>query len=117
MYALKLQQKRDRRGRFQQGINEGFALSPNVDRTAGELRNFAAAEHADYPQYAGHFDGYRLVRVSVDVRTKAGLAFKAGDVAIATYRAGLQPGFGRWIVYSVRNGCDTQLTYAVHELK
>src|SRR6185295_1878541 len=46
------------------------------------LRMAADKAHAAYPQYRGHWDGWKLGRVIRDVETKAGVAFRAGDLAL-----------------------------------
>lgn len=77
------------------------------------LRNTAIAQVAPHPQYAGHFANYKLVRITSDVRTKAGLAFKRGEYAIATKpREELPhlPSSGRFVtVWSRRNKVDTSV--------
>ena len=57
-------------------------LDPRATREA--LKATAAAQVAQYPQYAKHFDRYCLVRIKRDVTTKAGLAFARGEYAIAS---------------------------------
>lgn len=62
-----------------------------------------------FPQYRGHFDAYEVVRVTRSINTKAGQAFKRGDLTIAKWqeadeRFGLPAG---WVAFSFRNGCDT----------
>ena len=47
------------------------------------LKNAAAEQVQQYPQYRGHFNEYVLVRVLDDVKTKMGQAFSKGEVAIA----------------------------------
>lgn len=74
------------------------------------LKNHAASTMSRYPQYAGHFDNYRMVRIKRDVRTKMGLAFRAGEIAIAapTARLGI-PGERFVTVWSFSNQIDTSV--------
>jgi hypothetical protein len=82
--------------------------------TKTELKTLAAAQVAQYPQYAGHFDGYVLVKVKKTVKTKMGLAFESGEVAIAkptteTIEDGRYKGKQTMTVWSIRNKCDTSV--------
>ena len=69
----------------------------------------ANADHTEYPQYAGHFDGYVVVRVTKDVTTKAGLAFHAGQLAIANPTKSTSGGLSYMTVYSFLNKVDTSV--------
>lgn len=75
----------------------------------------AAERHAPYPQYAGHWDGqeWQLVTITKRVKTKLGVAFEAGEVALARAdRVGGYPHPKGWTfvtAYSVRNGIDTSV--------
>jgi hypothetical protein len=105
---------------FQAGVNASHGLSPVIDRTADEIRNYARHCHARYPQYSQAWaaeDGWHLVRIGCDVTTKMGVAFKAGDICLAKHHRGLGFSPSDWTVYSVRNGCDTRLSYGVHRLE
>ena len=77
------------------------------------LKTTAATQVARYPQYRGHFTGYRLVRVKCDVKTKMGLAFTRGEYAIATEKKDELPGLpssGKFVtVWSRRNQIDTSV--------
>jgi hypothetical protein len=75
------------------------------------LRGMAAAQVAEYPQYIGHFDAYTLVRIKRPIRTKLGLAFDAGEVAIAAPGAAPILGGGPRFrtVWSLRNRIDTSV--------
>lgn len=74
---------------------------PKADALAA-LKAAADAEHVQYPQYKGHWDHYRLCRITRRVKTKAGVAFEAGDLAMVINEAD-----GRRLAYSNRNGIDT----------
>ena len=63
----------------------------------------ANAKHTQYPQYVGHWDDFKLVRVKKTIKTKLGLAFVAGEVSIAKQEGT----FKDVTVYSKRNGIDT----------
>lgn len=88
---------------------------PNVDlhATLESLKAIAAAQVAQYRQYAAHFTSYRLVRIKIDVKTKMGLAFARGEFAIATEVRDELPGLpssGRFVtVWSRRNKIDTSI--------
>ena len=83
----------------------------DIKQTFAALVATAQAQVAKYPQYAGHFEGYRLARVKRDVTTKMGLAFARGEFVIATERSGFAlPNAGKFdTAWSRRNACDTSL--------
>lgn len=89
----------------------------NQDTPAARLAALIAMadkQNSAYPQYAGHFDSYRLVRISRDYRTKMGLAFVKGEIAIASpivevIRGGPFEGEQAFTVYSTRNECNTSV--------
>jgi hypothetical protein len=85
----------------------------DLSATIESLKATAAAQVAQWPQYAGHFASYRLVRVKCDVKTKMGLAFARGEYAIATERRDELPGLpssGKYVtVWSRRNKADTSV--------
>jgi len=56
----------------------------DLHATRESLRAIAAEQVSKYPQYAGHFKRYCLVRIKSDVTTKMGLAFACGEYAIAS---------------------------------
>lgn len=99
----------------QEGINAADAAC----YTPALLRNLIVATadeaHAQYPQYAGHWNGpeWQLGEVARQVRTKSGVAFRRGDIVLfrerteEECRAGCAPGFVT--AYSVRNGIDTSV--------
>jgi hypothetical protein len=83
----------------------------NVDlqATLKHLQSTATQQVAQWPQYAGHFSGYALVRIKSEVKTKAGLAFTSGEYAIATkHRDELPrlPSSGRFVVAVRTMGLD-----------
>ena len=87
----------------------------NIDlqATLRHLQSTATQQVAQWPQYKGHFAGYKLVRLKSDVKTKAGLAFARGEYAIATKHRDELPGLpssGRFVtVWSRRNMVDTSV--------
>lgn len=93
-----------------------MAQTVDLPTTLRHLQDTATAQVAQWPQYAGHFASYKLVRLKRDVRTKAGLAFKSGEYAIATKpREALPalPSSGKFItVWSRRNKVDTSVRVA-----
>jgi hypothetical protein len=56
---------------------------PVLDHVLESLKSDAAASMAQYPQYAGKFNDYVLVKIKKDVKTKMGLAFSKNEVTIA----------------------------------
>lgn len=68
----------------------------------------ADRDMAQWPQYKGYFDNYRLVQVTRKVKTKLGVAFEEGDVAIAIESR--DPMDCAITVYSFRNKCNTTVT-------
>lgn len=89
----------------------------DLPMTLQSLKMLAASQVAKYPQYAGHFDNYRLARIKRDIRTKMGLAFIRGEYVIAVERKAevwngvevLPAGVTAW---SRRNSCDTYIRAA-----
>jgi hypothetical protein len=70
----------------------------------------AKAAMAKYPQYATHFNGYMLCRIRKTIKTKMGVAFRAGEIAI--FNPGKpEHGFGglTYPVWSRTNQIDTCL--------
>jgi hypothetical protein len=76
---------------------------------AGAVKRAAERHNADYPQYDGYWDGWRVVRLSTDITTKGGEAFKAGDITIAT--RGVM--CAEWLAYSWRLGWNVALGYGL----
>ena len=82
-----------------------------------EIRRLAAAQHDAYPQYDGHWDGdeWILAVIKKDVFTKMGQAFMKLDIVLAKYRRASsledigETGHDSWIIYSVRNGINTDV--------
>lgn len=75
--------------------------------TAQFVIGIADALMFDFPQYDGHFDQYRLVRITRQFKTKMGVAFEEGDIAIAKpYRCNWDNTL-RVCAFSFRNVCDT----------
>ncbi len=80
------------------------------------LKQRAAAQVAMYPQYNGHFRSYVLCRIRADLKTKMGLAFKEGEVAICDPQVGFggSPSFRN--VWSMRNAVDTSVPSSLVEV-
>ncbi len=83
-----------------------------TDELRAALGKLAQAEHADYPQYDGHWSGpeWTVVKLNRRVKTKLGVAFEKGELALACRTLGVTDiGISptTWTVYSVRNRCDT----------
>lgn len=86
----------------------------DLPATRESIRTIAAAQVAQYPQYAGHFDHYCLVLIKRDVETKMGLAFVRGEFAIASPVAEPSPWTSEKFVtvWSRRNEIDTSVRSA-----
>lgn len=85
------------------------ATRDEVLAKAEAARQHAIHYSAPYPQYDGAFDDMVPVRVTRRVRTKMGVAFRAGDVSVA--EPDVEPA-DEWsgpsrTVWSVRNGIKT----------
>lgn len=105
--------RREDRDAAQTSVNYVKGLDPKGAMTADVVRAVAGVEHQEYPQYNGHWDeanGWVLVLVTRKVETKMGVAFEPGDVTLGKRAGFLGDG---WTVYSIRNGCDTRLTFGV----
>ena len=53
-----------------------------IEKLRQALITEAAEAHAQYPQYAGHWDGWRVAEITRNVRTKMGQAFRAGELVL-----------------------------------
>jgi hypothetical protein len=107
----------------QLGYSSGITERTEAEMTTvTALRTIAEQAHATYPQYAGHWGGWELVTVTRQIRTKLGVAFTKGEVALrqpgtATEKVcpprGSSLPYEQWperefvTLYSVRNRCDT----------
>jgi len=94
-------------------IVAGIILYMNTVRL--ELIAKAEAALAAFPQYKGHFDNYRLIRIKRQVKTKMGIAFKAGELAICnpqfnTITEGKKAGTLTVMAFSFTNRCDTSVS-------
>lgn len=105
---------------YHQECLQGRVLYPEITILVA-LRSAARAAHEDFPQYCGYWDGpeWVLVRMSRRVKTKMGVAFEKGEVALAR-RSPKEPNSSSlspaaraelnkpsWEAYSVRNRCNT----------
>jgi hypothetical protein len=73
---------------------------------AANVKAQAEATHAAFPQYKGHWDGWVLVEVTKNIKTKLGQAFRKGEKSIAMRETDGELA-GCWAVYSVSNKVDT----------
>ena len=79
------------------------------------LVQMAEQQLAQYPQYRGHWNGWQRVRVTRDLKTKLGLAFRAGDVVLMNPTSiHTSPNVrGEFVMcYSFRNKVDTSIKLA-----
>jgi hypothetical protein len=79
-------------------------LDAQPQALAAEVRRVAEATHAQYPQFRGHWDGWKLGRMTRDLETKGG-HIVAGDIVLFR-EVDLAPLRPDLTVYSVRRGCD-----------
>lgn len=101
--------RRETQDDVQNLMNAAFASGASADDMLTAIREYAEQTHSEFPQYAGHWNDYVLVRITRRVETKAGEAFEAGDVAVARYDHTIACGWSYCTVYSVRNGVDTSV--------
>jgi len=108
---------------YHQEMLQGRALYPEVTLLVAS-KAAARAAHEDFPQYNGYWDGpeWVLVRMNRRVKTKMGVAFEKGEVALARKTpkepdsANLSPAARAelnkpsWEAYSVSNRCNTRLS-------
>lgn len=91
----------------------GCMQSIDLSATLKSLQAIATAQVVQWPQYKNHFTNYRLVKITKDITTKAGLAFKCGEYAIATEHQDALPHLpssGKFVtVWSRRNQIDTSV--------
>ena len=78
-----------------------------IDCTKADIKAVANFKHAQYPQYAGHWDDpeWVLVQITTDIKTKMGKAFHKGELALA--KRGVLEDLPVWVAYSRGNNCDT----------
>ncbi len=87
---------------------ETMTQQTDVETIRQTLVAQAEAQLAQYPQYRGHWDGWRVGRITRDVKTKLGVAFKRDDVVLYTDDRG-----ARFVTaYSFRNRVDTSIARA-----
>ena len=81
---------------------------PNISLIADSIREEADRVHAKYPQYRGYWNSadWRLVQITRNIRTKAGLAFSKGEYTIARVR---EEDDGFLTAYSVRTTYNTSI--------
>ncbi len=114
-YRETLIQAQARAASFQVGINAQYGLTGNVKQARLEVTSYADDGHCQYPQYKGHWDDYELVRVTMDLTTKSGVAFLKGDITIGKRNSSMMFGTD-FTVYSIRNAIDTRLNQCVETL-
>lgn len=98
-------------GLVQFEIADDSALALTI--TKRDLIANAEAATAQYPQYRGHWDGpeWTLIRLKRRVKTKLGVAFEEGEIALATLRAA-EPEYDlpeAWTAWSVSNRINTSV--------
>ena len=88
---------------LQKEVNEAVNLHHDKYLAKAIARVAAIASHAELPQYNNMWDWEKvtLVMVKREVKTKRGIAFLPGDMAIATTEDALN---GCWTLFSLRNG-------------
>jgi hypothetical protein len=75
------------------------------------IRAEAEAKHAQYPQYKGHWDGWFLIRMTRRVRSKLGVAFEKGEIALAKEDDFPDGPRQMFVAYSRRNNVDTLIGF------
>jgi len=66
-------------------------------------------EHREYPQYAGYWNEWGLGEVTFDLRTKAGRAFRRGDVVLLSPERHTVQGMPFRTAYSARTQLNTSI--------
>lgn len=93
----------------------------DVEALRAKLVAQANAAHAQYPQYAGHWDAWRLAEVTRRQTGKSGLQFETGDLTLVSPETrtdkipprGTSLPYAQWpevlftTAYSFRTGNDT----------
>lgn len=85
---------------------------PRVQQTALHLKFVAMSVHAEYPQYAGYWDDWKLAVITSRQKTKAGVAFEKNDLVIVSEIGGI----GTAKAYSIRTGLNTVIPTHRYEL-
>lgn len=101
----------------QKAIN-ALHFQPETQRIIRALiRALAEREHKGFPQYKGHWDGWALCRIGRRVKTKLGVAFEPGDLAIC-HRSEFRFPDAPWTVtaYSIRNAVNTSVDNSAVEI-
>lgn len=80
-----------------------------IDQLQQQLKLRAAEKVAQYPQYSGHWEGWRVGQVTRRVKTKMGVAFEAGDLALVAPERQRYQTRGYVTAYSERNQIDTSI--------
>jgi hypothetical protein len=99
-------------------MTETRTITEVHESIADRIRAQAVAAHAQYPQFAGAWDGWTLMRITRPVRTKLGVAFVADELVLVSPgtrservcprgRAGYGPLVEYSTAYSVSNKCNT----------
>jgi hypothetical protein len=105
------EQEKSRRA-DQATVNNSAAKWP--DQLPTIIRDFAAEQMERYPQYAGHWDGWVLVRFTRELVTKGGLRFRAGDYTLAHRNGGIF-NTSQWMAWSLRGGLDVSIPHGYCE--
>lgn len=88
-------------------VADDSAIAKDIVRRTVEASVNQLAEK--YAQYQGYVDGWYVVRVTHDVRTKLGLAFAAGDMTLGIVQDD-GPELGQFVTcWSVNNGIATSV--------
>lgn len=92
----------------QAAVNEAAKASTR-DMLRAHIVAVADGFHLPYPQYRNHWDGqeWELMQATRQIRTKAGIAFEAGDWTVVQKPLWLS--LGESTAYSIRNRCDTRI--------
>lgn len=84
-------------------VPEDYTRMPTekYERTLEALKNLARATHADYPQYAGHWDDWVLVILARNIECKGGRALEFWQISIGkTEQPDQYQDEESWTVYS-----------------
>ena len=110
-----LSEVRAQQAEDQDWVNSIFAANGAAE-AAAVARAIADRDHAEYPQYAGHWDDWGLAQVTTDLISKGGVQAHEGDIVLYRRPTSLL-GYGEHgTFYSLRLGWDCSAPYGVHSL-
>lgn len=102
----------------EQDLVNRAAVTCSPDLVRRLIVRLADRRHAEFPQYAGHWNGWTLGRARRTVVTKGGRRFVGGDVVLvepAAQRTAISM-YAEKTAYSVRGAVDCSVGYDVERI-